>query len=99
MIRLSRSQLEREWADNGLPAKRAGGILRAVIVPERAATNPAYPGGASRIVKLLTANNQHIGTIHEIVLPDGSVPHSHPRDYTRRDCERVAEPLPDDESA
>ena len=75
--------------DNGLPDKRAEGLLRSVIVHETAATHPDYTGGASRIVKLMTANNQHIGTLHEIVLPDGTVPHSHPKDYTRRDCSRV----------
>lgn len=77
-----------------MPAKRADGTLRSIIVHERAATNPDYAGGLSRIVKLLTTNDQHIGTVHEIVMPDGTVPHSHPKDYTRRDCGRIAEPLP-----
>jgi hypothetical protein len=54
-----------------------------------AATNPRYAGGASVIVKLVTPNGQHIGTFHEIRMPDGSVPHSHPKDYTKRDCSRV----------
>ena len=76
-----------------MPAKRAEELLRSVIVHEAAATHPDYRGGASRIVKLMTANNRHIGTLHEIVLPDGSVPHSHPKDYTRRGCSRVGPEL------
>ena len=82
-----------------MPAKHADGTLRSIIVHERSATNPAYADGTSRIVKLLTANDQHIGTVHEIVMPDGTVPHSHPKDYTRRDCERIAEPLVDEDLA
>ena len=82
--------LETEWTQNNMPAKREGGHLREIIVSRRPAVNPSYDGGESRIVKLLTLeNNQHIGTIHEIVMPDGSVPHSHPKDYTRRNCSRV----------
>ena len=38
---------------------------------------------------MLTFNGQHIGTIHEIVAPDGAILHSHPKDYTLRDCSRV----------
>lgn len=56
-----------------------------------------YSGGASRIVKVMTLNGRHIGTVHEVVMPGGEVPHSHPKDYTRRDCSRVrlsAEPHP-----
>ena len=95
MLRLPRADLEREWADNGAPARRAAGTLRTITVRERPATNPVYAGSTSRILKLVTAHDQHIGTVHEIVLPDGTAPHSHPKDYTRRNCERVAEPLPD----
>ena len=82
-----------------MPSRRADGALCSMIVHERAATNPAYADGTSRIVKLLTANDQHIGTVHEIVLLDGTVPHSHPKDYTRRDCECIAEPLADEDPA
>ncbi|MXW23629.1 MAG: hypothetical protein F4X80_00545 [Chloroflexi bacterium] len=77
-----------------MPSKRANGTLRSIIVHERPATNPVYAGATSRIVKLLTVNDQHIGTVHEIVWADGTVAHSHPKDYTRRNCERIAEPLP-----
>lgn len=37
------------------------------------------------IINLLTENGQHIGTIHEIRMPDGTVPQSHPKDYTAGD--------------
>ena len=56
------------------------------------ARDPRYAGGVSRIVKLMTANDRHVGTLHEIAMPDGAVPHSHPKDYTRRDCSRVGAP-------
>jgi hypothetical protein len=69
------------------------GILIEEIVAESAATNPLYAGGISRIVVLRTPRGQHIGTVHEIVLADGEIPHSHPKDYTRRDCSRVGSPL------
>ncbi len=93
MLRLPHDEFEREWADNGMAAKRAGGLLRSVIVHETPATNPDYTGGTSRIIKLMTANNRHIGTLHEIVTLDGTVPHSHAKDYTRRDCSRIGPEL------
>lgn len=54
------------------------------------ATNPRWLGGTSHIVRIFTPAGRHIGTLHEIVLPDGSVPHSHPKDYTMRDCTKIA---------
>ena len=69
--------------------KRLSGAFIEIIVHERPAHNPAYAGGSSRIVKLLTRSGQHVGTVHEIVMPDGTAPHSHPKDYTLRDCSRV----------
>ena len=76
-----------------MPVKHAQGTLQPIIVHQTMARNPEYGGGVSRIVKLVTAADRHIGTIHEIVMPDGSVPHSHPKDYTRRDCSRVGSTL------
>ncbi len=58
--------------------------------------NPKYAGGWSKLIRLETENGQHIGTIHEIQMPDGTVPQSHPKDYTDRDCQRfrsVNEPV------
>ena len=80
-----------------MSGKRTEGIFREVIVHQNTAGHPRFTGGISRIIKLITVNGQHIGTLHEIVMPDGSVPHSHPKDYTRRDCSRLrlsAEPAP-----
>lgn len=82
----------RLWEDNDVSKKRASGLLLESIASPSRATNPQYAGGESRFVKLLTSGGQHIGTLHEIVMPDGSVPHSHPKDYTLRDCRRVREP-------
>jgi len=61
-------------------------MLTNVIVDETA--SKSYPGGVSTIVKLLTDRGQHIGTVHEIVMPDGALVHGHPKDYTARDCTR-----------
>lgn len=69
--------------------KRAGRVFLESIAFNGPATNPRYVGGESRYVKLLTRNGYQIGTVHEIVLPDGSIPHRHPKDYTLRDCTRV----------
>jgi hypothetical protein len=77
------------WDDNRLDAKLADGTLYTIVAADDPAVNPLYGRGRSRIVKVYTQNAQHVGTFHEIVLPDGSVPHRHPKDYTRRDCSRV----------
>lgn len=69
--------------------KWANGLLTESLAKDVAANNPKYQGGRSHIVKLSTQKGQHIGTIHRIVMPDGSVPHEHPKDYTLRDCSRV----------
>ena len=72
-----------------MEGKRAAGILIEDIVHRAVATNPRWLGGEARIVKLVTVNGQHIGTLHEVATADGEVVHSHPKDYTRRDCSRV----------
>lgn len=72
-----------------MPTKRVDGILREIIVHRAPARNALWSGGESRVVKLLTDRGQHVGTIHEVVLASGTVAHSHPKDYTRRDCSRV----------
>ena len=86
---VSPDTLESLWNNSRMPTKRTQGILLAAIVYQSPAGDPRYIGGISRIVKLVTARGQHIGTLHEVVMPDGSVPHSHPKDYTQRDCSRV----------
>ena len=82
--------IEVEWLAEAMNRKREEGLLREIVAHSAPARNPQYVGGESRIVKLLTAHGRHIGTIHEILMPDGSTPHSHPKDYTRRDCSRVS---------
>lgn len=69
--------------------KRARGVFEEQTVYSSPAGDPRYTGGTSNIIKLLTKNGNHVGTVHEIRLPDGSVPHSHPKDYTRRDGTRA----------
>ena len=86
---LTLQDLEAEWLAEAINHKREEGLLREIVAHSAPARNPQYAGGESRILKLLTAHGRHIGTIHEILMPDGSTPHSHPKDYTRRDCSRV----------
>ena len=81
--------LERICTLEGVQEKRAAGVLTDIIAYSAPARNPAYAGGESLILKILTPRGQHIATWHEIRMPDGSIPHSHPKDYTRRDCSRV----------
>ncbi|MCC6381229.1 MAG: hypothetical protein IT304_01915 [Dehalococcoidia bacterium] len=75
-----------------MPVKRAAGTFMEIVAHDAPASNPLYRDGRSRIVKLITRGGQHVGTVHEIVMPDGAVPHSHPKDYTLRDCSRVRLP-------
>ena len=83
------TELEVVWAESNVDAKRASGVLLESIVHRTPARNPRWIGGEARILKLLTANGRHIGTVHEVVMPDSEIVHSHPKDYTRRDCSRV----------
>ncbi len=82
-------ELERICLEEGVQAKRAAGILSDIIAYSAPARNPTYAGGASLILKVMTPNGRHIATWHEIRMPNGSIPHSHPKDYTQRDCSRV----------
>ena len=81
--------MQRLWDANHVSQKRAAGLLVEIIAGSVAANNPAYSGARSIIVKLLTQHGRHIGTVLEIVYEDGRMPHSHPKDYTLRDCSRV----------
>jgi len=83
------AELDALWAANEMDRKRASGMLLESIVHRAAARNPRWLGGEARIVKLITANGQHIGTVHEVVTTEGDAVHSHPKDYTRCDCSRV----------
>jgi hypothetical protein len=89
---VSLEELAELWAANLMAEKRASGILTEIIARQEPATNPNYGGGNSVFTKLITPNGHHIGTVHEIVMADGSIPHSHPKDYTKRDCSRVRGP-------
>jgi hypothetical protein len=86
---IPQSQLESLWEQNSIAVKRASGALQEIITYSTEARNPAFAGGRSLIIKLMTPGGQHIGTLHEIRMPGGRVPHSHPKNYTLRDCSRV----------
>jgi hypothetical protein len=85
---VSRAEFNLLWDTADMPAKIVAGVFTE-DTKESAATNPRYRGGRSVIVKLISRGEHHIGTIHRIVMPDGSIPHEHPKDYTLRDCSRV----------
>ena len=86
---VSIDDLQIEWDLNQMSLKRRDGRFIERIVNPEPALNPRYRGGESRIILLFTPNGRHIGTIHEIAMPDGTIPHVHPKDYTRHDCTRV----------
>jgi hypothetical protein len=90
---IPRPEFDALWAEGDMPAKIAAGAF-VEIIDETPATNPRYAGGSSLIIVLRTTKDFHIGTIHRIVMPDGSIPHEHPKDYTLRDCSRVRIPEP-----
>ncbi len=79
----------RLWDGNRMTEKRANRLLYEIIAYEAAARDPALAGVKGVIIKLLTPNGRHIGTVHDIVNADGSIRESHAHDYTRRDCSRV----------
>jgi hypothetical protein len=84
------AEIQRLSDKNSVEQKRRAGLLLEIVADNSPATNPTYSGGRSLIIKLLTPGGQHIGTLHEIVFNDGRpTPHSHPKDYTLRDCSRV----------
>ncbi len=89
---VSMDQIVAEWDAASVFLKILNGQRQLIVVDSSPAVNPRYVGGMSRIIKVLTHNNEHIGTYHEILMPDGEVPHRHPKDYTRRDCSRVRVP-------
>ena len=86
---ISRPEFDFLWNDGDMPAKIVAAAFTEQVLRDTPATNLKYEGGRSLLVKLVTANDRHIGTIHRIVMPDGSIPHEHPKDYTLRDCSRV----------
>jgi len=92
---LSRAEFDAVCTENHVREKAESGKLVGEIRHDVVATNPRYPGGRSQIVVFKTVRGQHIGTVHRIVMPDGSTPHEHGKDYTMRDCSRVRaeEPL------
>ena len=86
---ISQQELDQLWLEGNMPFKRAAGLLVVTIVHDVPARDPRYLGGRSRVLTFDTRSGQHLGTIHQVVLPDGAIPHDHPKDYTRRDCSRV----------
>ena len=97
---ISLTDLEMLWHDAGVDAKvdTEALYLELIDLEDTPATNPRYEGGLSRFYLVKTSSHhRHVGTIHRIEMPDGLVPHSHPHDYTRRDCSRCRVPDPNDQ--
>ncbi len=80
------------WLDNDMPTKRRNGALHAELVYESGARDPRLIGVQSRIYKLMTPRGQHVGTVHDIVNPDGTLRAQHVHDYTARDCVKFVKP-------
>lgn len=85
---IPRDEFDLLWNSGRMPDKVSAGLFEE-RAKETPATSPRFTGGRSLIVKLVSPNGFHIGTLHRIVMPDGSVPHEHGKDYTLRDCSRV----------
>src|SRR5687768_11893994 len=88
-LSLSRPEFDHLWISNRVLEKLGEGLLIESVADDVPASNPRYAGGRSQIIKLSTTAGWHIATLHRIVMPDGSIPHEHPKDYTLRDCSRV----------
>jgi hypothetical protein len=90
---VSAEELQRLWDENHVSEKREAGVFTEIISEPIEAGDPRYAGQFSVIIKLLTPNGYHIGTIHQIVDANGNVLTDrhppHPKDYTLRDCSRV----------
>lgn len=89
---VSVDELQRLWDENHVSEKRKAGVFSEIIAHRAEPDDPSMKGTMqSVIIKLLTASGRHIGTLHEIIYlgPADASPHSHPKDYTLRDCSRV----------
>jgi hypothetical protein len=87
---VSAEALQRLWDENHMTEKRAAKLFVEKIAYSTPARDPRLAGGTSVIVLLFTRNGHHVGTVHEVILGDGTPSeHSHPKDYVLRDCNRV----------
>ena len=58
-----------------------GRIASQVILGARSSSRPPkYPGGISDIVRHFNALRYQVATSHRITMPNGTIPHSHPKD-------------------
>jgi len=83
------AELARLWTEGNVTAKRAAGVFLEIPVYQAPARDPNRAGVWAILFKLLTPSGQHIGTVHDIIGPDGAVLDSHPHDYILRDCSKV----------
>ena len=66
----------------GLSDKILDGRIASQVIPNarRLSRPPKYSGGTSDIVRHSNALGYQIATSHRITMPDGTIPHSHPKD-------------------
>jgi len=84
-------ELQRLWDENRVSEKRAAGAFLERVSWHSPARDPRMAGAWSAYVRLYTPDGFHIGTLHEVLYREDGRPagHSHPKDYTLRDCSRV----------
>src|SRR3990172_1691716 len=81
-IVVSQDQLDALFDALGLRDKILAGRITSHHIPgnRRPARSPRFPRGISDIVRHSNALGYQVATSHRITLPDGTIPHSHPKD-------------------
>ena len=76
------NELESLFDALGLRDKILDGRIASQAIPaaRRPSQPPKYPGGISDIVRHSNALGYQVATSHRITMPDGTIPHSHPKD-------------------
>jgi hypothetical protein len=81
-IAVLRYELELLFDALGLSDKILDGRIASQFIPgaRRPSRPPKYPGGTRDIVRHFNALGYQVATSHRITMPDGTIPHSHPKD-------------------
>jgi len=76
------NELESLFAALGLSDKILAGRITSHHIPSarRPTRSPQFPRGVSDIVRHFNALGYQVATSHRITMPDGTFPHSHPKD-------------------
>jgi len=85
----SDAELRAIWDANDMNRKRQSGLFTEIIASVKPARDPARSGVRAVYVKLLTASGKHIGTVRDLIGPEGTVIETQVRDYPLRECSRL----------